>query len=451
MTATVAPQADKRPVIWQPTAAQARLLSIPARECLYAGSVGAGKTDGLLMCAASQVGNGLHRALLLRRTFPMLRDLIARSHELFLPLGAQYRKAENQWTFPSGAIIEFGYLDADGDEFRYMGRAFSSIGWDELTTWPGDGLDSEGQPCSRAYLYMLSRLRAVEGSGLRMEVRATCTPGGVGHNWVRSRWQIPDDGSSSEVIDPQTGYRRVFIRATIRDNPYLAGTSYERSLAALPEATRKALLDGRWDVFEGAVFSEWDSKLHTCTPFDVPLEWEMWRGADDGFAAPACVLWFAHDKIHDVIYVVRELYASGMNPETMARAVLSIDGTLGGRGSIKGIIDSASFADVGLGGGRGDQMNRLGCKWEPSSKGAGSRLAGKALIHQRLALRSDGKPGLVVFKTCSNLIRTLPALPYDKAHPEDVAGNVEDHAYEALRIGLTFKPTRTRLIPTTGL
>lgn len=439
-------------ILWQPNAGpQTDFLACPAREALFAGSVGAGKTDSLLMAAASQVGNGLHRALLLRRSFPMLRDVIARSHELFLPLGAQYRKAENQWTFPSGAVIEFGYLDADGDEHRYMGRAFSFLGWDELTTWPGDGTDSEGKPCSRAYLYMLSRLRAVEGSGLRMEVRATCTPGGIGHNWVRARWNIPDDGSSSEVIDPQTGYRRVFIRATIADNPFLAGTSYERSLAALPEATRKALLLGRWDIFEGTVFSEWDPKIHVCDPFPVPNEWPMWRGADDGFAAPAACYWLAHDTIHDRIYVTAELYASGMTPQTMASAVLAIDGQHGRRGSMKGVIDSASFADTGLGGGRGDQMNKLGCRWEPSIKGAGSRLAGKALIHARLALRSDRKPGLIVFKTCKNLIRTLPSLPYDKAHPEDVAGNVEDHAYEALRTALTFKMTRTRLIPTTGL
>jgi hypothetical protein len=61
------------------------------------------------------------------------------------------------------------------------------IGWDELTSWPGDGTDPQGQPVSSAYVYMLSRLRAVEGSGLRLEVRATCTPGGVGHSWVKNR------------------------------------------------------------------------------------------------------------------------------------------------------------------------------------------------------------------------------------------------------------------------
>ncbi len=175
----------------------------------------------------------------------------------------------------------------------------------------------------------------------------------------------------------------------------------------------------------------------------------MWRGADDGYAAPACVLWFAHDEIHDRLYVVQELYRSGMTPEVMANAVLAMDGHVGRRGSMRGTIDAASFADTGLGGGRGDQMNKLGCRWEPSVKGAGSRVAGKALIHQRLALRSDG-PGLVVFKTCHNLIRTLPSLPYDKAHPEDISDNCEDHAVEALRTGLTRQPSRTRLIRTTG-
>jgi hypothetical protein len=61
------------------------------------------------------------------------------------------------------------------------------------------------------------------------------------------------------VIDPATGFRRVFIRATIADNPYLAGTEYERALAALPETSRKALLEGRWDVFEAGSIQRMES------------------------------------------------------------------------------------------------------------------------------------------------------------------------------------------------
>jgi len=383
----------------------------------------------------------------------MLRDLIGRSHELFLPLGARFNKQESVWTFPnSGARVEFGFLDADEDKYRYMGRQFSMIGWDELTSWPGDGTDAQGQPVSPSYTYMLTRLRAVEGSGLRLEVRATCTPGGVGHAWVKSRWNIPNDGSASEVIDKATGFRRVFIPARISDNPYLAGTEYERQLQALPEASRKALLLGRWDVFEGAVFSEWDYNHHTCAPFAIPAEWDVWRGADDGFAAPACCLWLCYDPVNDRIYVIDELYARGLTPEAMAQAVIVKDRSLKinmGDGEIidndaplSGIIDSASFADVGLGdesgrGGRADIMNRMGCRWSPSPKGAGSRVAGVSAVHQRLALKDDGYGGLVIFRNCRNLVRTLPAMTYSRTNPEDIDPDCEEHAVKALMYGLT--------------
>jgi len=73
----------------------------------------------------------------------------------------------------------------------------------------------------------------------------------------------------------------VFILARISDNPYLAGTAYERQLESVAEATRRALLEGRWAVFEGAVFSEWNPRIHVCDPFMIPAEWEIWRGADE--------------------------------------------------------------------------------------------------------------------------------------------------------------------------
>jgi len=245
----------------------------------------------------------------------------------------------------------------------------------------------------------------------------------------------------------------------------------------LSAATRKALLEGRWDVFEGAVFSEWDYNIHTCQQFRVPDEWQMWRGADDGYAAPCAVLWFAHDSIHDRLYVVDELYQSGLTPEEMALAVLAIDEKFGveasggskleemmGLGSnggtverdIDGIIDSASFADVGMtgatgrGGGRADIMNRLSCRWKPSPKGEGSRLAGKTQIHARLASK-NGSPGLVIFRNCRNLIRTLPALCYSKIRPEDVDTDAEDHCYDALRYGLTRYRAQWHKMRVTGL
>ena len=162
-------------------------------------------------------------------------------------------------------------------------------------------------------------------------------------------------------------------------------------------------------------------------------------------------MWLSRDPIYDRAYVVAELYRSGMTPEVMAREVLQIDKTLpvkiGGPGfrqivqhgePMSGVIDSASFADTGFGG-RADMMNRQGCQWTPCAKDQNARIAGKALIHARLALKGDGKPGLVIFSTCRNLIRTLPALCYSKTRPEDVDTDAEDHAYDALHYGLSRK------------
>lgn len=399
------------------------------------------------MAAVSQVSNPLHRAIIFRRTFPQLKDLIGHSHGIYRSLRGEFNKQDKQWTFPSGAIIEFGYLDVDEDKYNYQGRAFSCICFDELTQWPADSSDSAGEPANGAYLYMISRLRATEASGLRLEIRATTNPGGIGHNWVKARWRIPDDGGRSQLRDPVTGYRRVFIPARLTDNQYLAKTEYARTLDALGEADRKTLKEGRWDVYAGSVFSEWNPRIHICDPFGIPEIWPMWRGADDGFAAPACVLWFAHDKTYDRIYVTQELYRRRMTPQVMAEEVLALDGTR----RLRGVIDAASFANVGMGGGRADIMNKLGCRWNPSEKGAGSRLAGKSAIHARLALREDGPPGLVIFRNCQNLIRTLPALPYSRTNPEDVADNSEDHAYEALRIGLIRKIPSCRMVRFGGI
>src|SRR6266700_1022747 len=284
----------QRRVIWEPLPGpQTEFLAETARECLLGGSVGGGKTDCLLMAAVSQTGNPKHKALFLRRSFPQLRDAIARSHELFRPLGAEFNRQESMWRFPSGAQVELSFLDAPEDMYRYTGRQFSAILWDELTLWPGDSMDNEGQPVNGAYVYMTSRLRATEGSGLRLEIRGTCTPGGVGAGWVKSRFNIPDDGSSSEAIDKATGYRRRFIRATIADNKYLANTAYARSIESLPAAQHRALVEGRWDSYEGQVFSEWNFARHTCREFALPESWDAWLGADDGYSAPACVLLFA--------------------------------------------------------------------------------------------------------------------------------------------------------------
>ena len=431
---------DKR-ILWQPNSdVQRSFLACSARTAAIVGGAGSGKSSALLAAAALQIANQKHRAVIFRRDFPSLRHIISASYALFLPLGASYNKAEHCWTFPRGATIEFAHLEDETAMYQHAGKEYSFIGFDELQQLPGDSVDSRGQPINSAFSFMQSRLRAPKDSGLILEIRCTATPGGVGMQWVKSYFRIPDSGESTEFVDEVTGFRRAYFKSTVKDNPALAGTDYERQLLDLPEAQKKALLHGDWSSYIGQVFSEWDYNRHTCESFEVPESWDMWRACDDGYAAPACCLWLASDKVHDRIFVVDETYERRLSPEDLTDAVLKKDAAFGRE--LDGVIDSAAFAEIGLGaeggkGSRGHIMNSLGCRWNPSEKGSGSRVHGISAIHQRLALKKDGYGGLVMFRNCRNLIRTLPAMTYSRNHPEDIDDCCEQHAIDALRYGLT--------------
>lgn len=68
------------------------------------------------------------------------------------------------------------------------------------------------------------------------------------------------------------------------------------------------------------------------------------------------------------------------------------------------------------------------------------RLSGKMQVHNRLKFDSEAKPGLYVFSTCVNTIRTIPTLIYSQKNVEDVDTDCEDHIYDALRYFLMCCP-----------
>jgi hypothetical protein len=453
--------APKQNILWQPApGVQTEWLRCSAFEKLMAGGAGAGKSSCLLSAAAAESSSPAMRSLILRVSYPMLKDLIAASHLIYAPMRARYNVTLHQWTFPSGAIIEFGAIEnTEAAIMNYSGRSFSFIGVDEVVQLAGDGVDATGQPINGAYSFLKSRLRAVEGSGLSLQLASTGTPGGVGQAWIRSYFGIKESGESCETRDPITGTRRAYFRCTVEDNPVLRNTGYSARLQGLPEAQRRALAEGDWNSYVGQVFAEYSYALHTCPPIDperIPENWEMWRGADDGFAAPACVLWFAHDPVYDRIYITDELYASGMTPRDMATAVLEIDSRYGRE--LDGVIDSASFADIGAdigsngrGGGRADVMNAYGCRWKPSPKGAGSRVAGVSAIHSRLASKADGRPGLIIGRNCQHTVRTLPQMVYDRTHPEDIDPGCEEHCVKAAMYALTRRVVKCERVRVRGI
>ena len=77
-------------------------------------------------------------------------------------------------------------------------------------------------------------------------------------------------------------------------------------------------------------------------------------------------------------------------------------------------------------------------------KGDNTRLAGKMQLHERLRFDSEGKPGIYVFTTCRDWLRTVPNLPYSQTKPEDIDTDAEDHAYDETRYFLMAHPVTPR-------
>ena len=427
-------------VIFKPNRGpQTNFLAASEREVFYGGARGGGKSYAMLIDPLRYCHKENHRALLIRRTMPELRDLINHSQRLYSRAfpGAKWREQEKEWRFPSGAKIEFGYAENMTDALRYQGQSYTWIGIDELPQYPSPDI----------YNFLRSSLRSVDPS-IPVYMRATGNPGNVGSQWVKEMFVDPIDPNTAfnvEITTPK-GIKyitRRFIPAKLQDNPYLMQTDdYYAMLSSLPEVQRKQFLDGNWDAFSNAAFPEFNRDIHVVEPFEVPKGWQRFRAADWGYASPACVLWFAIDYDNN-LWIYRELYTQKITADVFARKVLTLEKDEYIR---YGVLDASTWAKRGdVGPSIAETMIQVGCRWRPSDRTPKSRISGKLEIHRRLKLNDDKKkePGLRIFANCRNLLRTFPTLPLDDNNPEDINTHVEDHAYDALRYGCMSRPMHT--------
>jgi len=437
-------------VIFKPNPGpQTNFLSASEREVLYGGSAGGGKSYAMLADPLHGLNNPNFSGLLVRHTTEELRELIQKSQELYpkaIP-GIKWSERKSSWISPTGGRLWMSYLDKEMDVTRYQGQAFNWLGFDELTQWP----------TPYAWDYMRSRLRSAHAKELGLYMRATTNPGGAGHAWVKKMFIDPAPyGQSFWATNIETGeeirfpaghskagqplFKRRFIPASLFDNPYLAESGdYEAMLLSLPEHQRKQLLEGNWDVNEGAAFPEFNRNIHVVDPFDIPKSWTRFRACDYGYGSYTGVVWFAVGPDEQLI-VYRELYCSKVTAIDLADMILDIENNDGG---IRyGVLDSSLWHKRGdTGPSLAEQMIIRGCRWRPSDRSRGSRVAGKNEIHRRLQVDEYTEaPRMVIFSSCTNLVAQLPSIPLDKRNPEDVDTNVEDHLYDALRYGVMTRP-----------
>lgn len=405
---------------------QTEFLAAAETDVLYGGAAGGGKSYAMLVDPLRYAHRAAHRALIIRRSMPELRELIDKSRELYPKAfpGCKYREVEKLWNFPSGAKIEFGFLERDADVYRYQGQAYSWIGFDEITHLPTEF----------AWNYLASRLRTTD-SEITPYMRCTANPGGVGAHWVKKRYIEPSDPDKSFI--GKDGLTRKFIPARLEDNPFLATDGrYEQMLKALPPTQRKQLLEGNWDVNEGAAFTEFSIEEHVIPPFDIPMHWERVKGIDYGYASESACIWAAVDPSDNTLIVYRELYRKGLTGQDLGAIITEME--LSDPFSVQGVLDTAAWSRTGTTGPTvGETLVRQGHKLRRADK---NRIQGKIQIHEYLRLQPSGRPRLQIFSSCPSLIRELQGIPLDKSNPEDVDTHAPDHAYDALRYLIMSRP-----------
>lgn len=330
-----------------------------------------------------------------------------------------YKESNHEFTLNNelgGGVICFRNLD---NPSKYLSSEFAAIAIDELTLNSRDVFD-----------FLRMRLRWTGISDTKL-IAAT-NPGGKGHMWVKDLFI---DRNFTKEMQPLAD-KIAYIQARASDNPHLS-QNYIDALNTLPEKLRKAYLEGDWNIFEGQVFTEFRTEKHVIEPFEIPHHWQRYRSMDWGYTKPYAVYSYAVDY-DDVLYITSEYYGCkpGMPDTGTQETAREVAQKIEHLKDYQGVADPAIWQRTGHDGPTiAEIFATEGVYWVSADN---DRLAGLMQVHQRL---KEGK--LKIFSNCVHLIRTLPALTYDKIKVEDVDTKQEDHAYDAVRYMCMARPVKS--------
>ncbi|MDD5109502.1 MAG: phage terminase large subunit [Candidatus Omnitrophica bacterium] len=412
---------------------------------LYGGARGGGKTEAGIVWLTDCVNDPNFRGLVIRKNADDLSDWKDRAYKFYRGLGAKIVGNPGVIKFPSCAIIRLGHLKDDQAYTKYQGHEYHRMLIEELTQIPDE----------KRYGQLIASCRSVYPE-LRPQIFSTTNPGGVGHGWVKNRWKLDNVADwGKPFIAEDTKRYRIFIPAKIDDNPTLMKNDpdYLKTLESyknIDPELYKAWRWGSWDVFSGQVFREFRYELHVTDKFDFNIdECKNIIGFDWGYNAPGCAIWIAIAPENrfgtNHIYIYREIYQNEKTPEDWAKQISVFTKREPTEFMVlphdcfnRDRTGKRSIADI--------FKDEIGVRIESGTTlSKGARLNRLAITHDLLAESGDGVPYLRIHPKCQNLIRTLPQLVYDENKLEDVDSSGEDHAYDALSVGLMFISIRYKL------
>lgn len=407
-----------------PNPKQAAFFQARTRFVAYGGARGGGKSWAVRQKASLMALRypGI-RILLLRRTFPELRENHILPLQASLRGAAEYRESSKAFLFPGGSRLRFGYCDKETDVLQYQGQEYDVIFLDEATQF------TEFQ-----FQTLTACLRGANDFPKRFYL--TCNPGGVGHEWVK-RLFVAREYRRSERPEDYT-----FIRASVYDNEALLkkDPGYVRLLENLPGDIRRAWLAGDWDVYAGQYFPEFREEVHVLDPFPIPDGWRRYFAMDYGLDMLAGY-WIAMDGDGNA-YVYREIFQPDLIISEAAERIRTMTGSdpvevwlappdLWNRRQDTGRSVADIFAEQGM----------------VLTKAKNDRIQGWFDLKEWLKPIPGGKgksaARLRIFRGCGNLIRSFGAIQADPKRPGDCAAQPHEytHGPDAIRYFIAGRPT----------
>ena len=377
---------------------QRDFLSRPELEVLAAGGTGSGKSDALLAAALQYATLPQYSALIVRRTFSELAlpgALMDRSHQWLHNTDAHWDGQMKTWKFPSGARLQFGYIESEKDKWRYQGSELHFAGVDEITAFP-----------EQTALFLLSRLRKNGTDPIPLRYRATCNPDGIHMAWVYHRY--------IESRSPD----RFSLQMNLQDNPSVDQASYRKSLEKLDEVSRRRLLDGEWIMsMGGLVYNITKQNL-----LEEPPDCDYFiLGMDYGYVDACAFVVLGWSKFNTTVYVISVDKFEKMTPSDAADHVRHLETKY---------PFSKMVADIGgLGKGYAEEAKiRYRLPIEPADK--------VNKIGYTRMLAGDVEKGLLKFvgPACKSLLEEIRVLPWTEDR-QSIAEGYQDHAVDAMLYG----------------
>ena len=234
----------------------------------------------------------------------------------------------------------------------------------------------------------------------------------------------------------------LIVVSTYRDNKYLT-VEQKADIEELKQTDieqYEMLGEGKFVKPSGTYFKEFALGIHTIEPFVIPPDWRRYITIDYGLDMLAAY-WIAVDS-HQKAYAYKELYESDLIISAAAERIKQINGN---------DVIYSRFAppdlwnrrqETGMSAAELFMLNGL-----TLIKANNDRVQGWYNLKEWLKPYDDEQgiktASLVIFKSCVNLIRTLPQLQRDDKDPNDVATDPHEltHGPDAIRYFIAGRPS----------